>query len=179
MMLDKLFDWIDRGWDRLRPFTIVDAWEKGVVLRWGKFHRALEPGFHWKWPLAERVVEITAVETTMRLLPQTLTTKDGVGVVATSVVRYEIKDVEKYTIRIFDAKDVLGDTTMGAVRRVVSTTDYADLMQGSTPEDTVSKAVRSDVTQYGFKVHRVTFIDLAKVRSIRLIQADPMANLDN
>lgn len=178
-MFDRIFDWVDRGWSWLRPFVVIDAWEKGAVLRFGKFRRALEPGFHWKWPLVEHVTEITAVETTMRLLPQTLTTKDGVGVVATAIVKYEIKDVEKFVTKIFDAKDALGDITMGAVRRTVSTMGYAALMAELTPETEVLKGVRSEVSQYGFKVNRITFIDLAKVRSIRLIQADPMANIDN
>jgi regulator of protease activity HflC (stomatin/prohibitin superfamily) len=176
-MFDKILDWIDRGWTHIKPFNVIDAFEKGAVLRFGQFNRALEPGIHWKWPLIEQVIEITTCETTMRLPPQTLTTKDGVGVVAAVVIKYEIKNIEPFVTRIYDAKDVLGDVTMGAVRKVVTTTDYAALM-ADPPEVAILKTVRNDVNEYGFRVHRITFIDLARVRSFRLIQAGPV-DLDN
>lgn len=176
-MFDKILDWLDRGWTWVKPFNVIDAFEKGAVLRLGKFNRALEPGLHWKWPMIEQVIEITTCETTMRLPPQTLTTKDGIGVVAAAFVKYEIKNIEPFVTRIFDAKDVLADVTMGAVRKVVTTMEYAALM-ADPPEKAILATVRNEVNEYGFRVHRVTFVDLAKVRSIRLIQAAPL-DLDN
>lgn len=172
-MFDKILDWLDRGWTWVKPFNVIDAFEKGAVLRLGKFNRALEPGLHFKWPMIEQVIEITTCETTMRLPPQTLTTKDGIGVVASAVVKYEITKIEPFVTRIYDAKDVLGDVTMGAVRKAVTDLDYATLME-NPPEAAILSYVRKEVNEYGFKVHRITFIDLAKVRSIRLIQANPL-----
>lgn len=177
MMLDKLFDWIDKGWDILRPFHCPSAWEKSAVLRFGKYNRSIDPGYNWKWPLIETVQDVTTCETTLRLDAQTLTTKDGVGVVAKAMVKYEISAIEYYVTRVYDAKDVLADVAMGAVRKIVTTTDYAALMN-EPPERKILEIVRREVADYGFKVHRVTFIDLAKVRSIRLISASPM-DLDN
>jgi regulator of protease activity HflC (stomatin/prohibitin superfamily) len=176
-MFDRILDWFDKGWQWIKPFNVIDAWETGAVLRVGKFNRAVPPGLHWKWPFIEQVVEITTVETTMRLPPQTLTTKDGVGVVVSAIVRYSIPNIERYVTQIFDAKDVLADVTLGAVRQAVTSTDYVDLMR-EPPEKAIAAAVRKDVNDYGFKVYRVTFFDLARVRSIRLIQASPM-DLDN
>jgi regulator of protease activity HflC (stomatin/prohibitin superfamily) len=176
-VFDKVLDWVDRGWTWVKPFNVIDVFEKGAVLRFGKFHRSLEPGLHWKWPMVEQVIEITTCTTTMRLPPQTLTTKDGIGIVATAVVKYEIKDIRPYVTEVFDAKDVLGDVTMGAVRKAVSNQEYASLM-ADPPESNILSTVRKEVNDYGFKVHRVTFIDLAKVRSIRLISSSPI-DLDN
>jgi hypothetical protein len=79
--------------------------------------------------------------------------------------------------RVFDAKDVLGDVAMGAVQRVVTGTDYETLM-ADPPTKKILDIVRREVSEYGFKVHRVTFADLAKVRSIRLITPGPV-DLDN
>ena len=176
-MFDKIFDWIDKGWDYIRPFHCPWAYEKTAILRFGKFEREIGPGFNWKWPLVEYPLDVTTCETTMRLDAQTLTTKDGVGVVVKAMVKYEITKVEQYVTRIYDAKDVLADVTMGAVRKAVTSTDYAVLM-ANPPETEIAKIVRKEVVDYGFKVHRVTFIDLAKVRSIRLITASPV-DLDN
>jgi regulator of protease activity HflC (stomatin/prohibitin superfamily) len=176
-MFEKLFDWIDKGWDYIRPFHCPFAWEKSAILRFGKFSREIGPGYNWKWPFIEYPQDVTTCETTMRLDAQTLTTKDGVGVVAKAMVKYEIAQVEAYVTRVFDAKDVLGDVAMGAVRRVVTNTDYATLM-AEPPEKKILDIVRREVDGYGFKVHRITFVDLARVRSIRLITPGPI-DLDN
>jgi regulator of protease activity HflC (stomatin/prohibitin superfamily) len=176
-MFDKIFDWIDKGWDYIRPFHCPFAWEKSAVLRFGRFNREIGPGYNWKWPLIETVQDVTTCETTMRLDAQTLTTKDGIGVVVKAMVKYEITQVEAYVTRVFDAKDVLGDVAMGAVQRVVTGTDYETLM-ADPPTKKILDIVRREVSEYGFKVHRVTFADLAKVRSIRLITPGPV-DLDN
>lgn len=176
-MFDKILDWIDRGWTWFKPFAVIEPYEKGAIMRLGRFNRALEPGFHWKWPMIEVAVELTTCETTMRLPPQTLTTKDGIGIVAAVVVKYEIVKVEPYITRIYDAKDVLADVTMGSVRRLVTATAY-DAIMADPPEKAILSDVRKEVNEYGFKVHRVTFVDLAKIRSIRLISASPI-DLDN
>jgi hypothetical protein len=53
LMFDRILDWIDRGWAHLKPFFVVDAFEKAGVLRFGQYHRSAEPGFHWKIPFVD------------------------------------------------------------------------------------------------------------------------------
>lgn len=168
--LDKLFDWIEKGWDSIRPWEIVEAYNKGVVLRFGRYHRTLEPGIHWKWPWAEDVVSVLACITTLPLPPQTLTSADDVGVVVAAVVKYEIAKPEPYVTEIWDQRDVLQDVAMGAIRQAVNAIDYKTLI-AQPPERGVLEAVRKEVNRYGFRIHAVTFTDLGRVRSLRLIQA--------
>jgi len=176
-MLEQIAAFLAAWWDRLAAAEIVDVYEGKGVLRWGKYHRTLTPGFHWKWPLAERAVDVLTCETTQRVPPQSLTTKDGVGIVASCIVRYQITDVEKYVSLIWDQSDVLLDVTAGAVRKATCEMNWADLLT-TPPEDVVLKLVRAGVNKYGFKIHAVTFIDLAKAHSIRLVQpqAKDLAN---
>lgn len=169
-MFEKLIDLLAGAWDALRPYEIVEAYNRGVVLRFGKYSRTLAPGIHWKWPLAEDVVSVLACITTLPLPPQTLTTRDDVGVVVAAVVKYEIVKPEPYVTDIWDQRDVLSDVTMGAVRQAVSAIDYKDLIE-QPPERSVLELVRREVNKYGFKIHAITFTDLGRVRSLRLIQA--------
>jgi regulator of protease activity HflC (stomatin/prohibitin superfamily) len=169
-VFDKLLDLIVSGWHRLCPLEIIEAYNHGVVLRFGRYDRTLAPGLYWKWPLAEDVVSVLACVTTMPLAPQTLTTKDGVSVVVAAVVKYQIVKPDVYVTDIWDAKDVLADVAMGAVRRAVCEVAWTEL-QEQPPEGRILKLVRDQVNQYGFKIHAVTFTDIGRVRSIRLIQA--------
>lgn len=176
-MLEKILDIIILGWDYVKPYVVLDEFEGGGVLRLGRYNRTLGPGFHWKWPCFERVWEVTTCETTLRLEPQTLTSKDGRAVVVGGIVKYEIKNVKPFICDIWDQKDVLADVAMGAIQEVVTDTEYETLV-ATPPRKKVLDAIRSEVNQYGFKVNRFTFTDLAATMSLRLIQ--PRAkDLDN
>lgn len=176
-MLEKLIDILKECWDTLAPFEVVEAYNRGGVLRFGRYHRTLESGFHWKWPFVERVVWVLACETTQRLPAQSLTTKDDVGVVVAAIVRYQITRIEPYITDIWDQQDVLTDVAMGAVRTAVGELTYGELIQ-NPPEKRVLELVRDRVNRYGFKVHAITFTDICRARSLRLIQPLP-AHLAN
>jgi regulator of protease activity HflC (stomatin/prohibitin superfamily) len=169
-LFEKLIDLLTACWQRLCPLEIIEAYNRGVVLRFGRYHRTIEPGLHWKWPIVEDVVSVLACITTLPLSPQTLTTRDDVGVVVAAVVKYEISKPEPYVTDIWDQRDVLADVTMGAVRQAVCAALYVDLI-AQPPEHRVLELVRKEVNKFGFKVHAVTFTDLGRVRSLRLIQA--------
>ena len=176
-MFERLIDLILQTGERLLPFAIVNAWEKGAVLRLGKLHRVTGPGLVWKIPFAEDVIQHTAVTTTMRLPPQTLTTKDGKAVVVAAVVKYNVADVEKYTTQIWDQHDALADVTMGEIRGAVRDSTFEELL-AEPPEKPIATAVRRKISKYGIELEAVTFTDLAAVRSFRLIQ-QATKDLDN
>jgi regulator of protease activity HflC (stomatin/prohibitin superfamily) len=169
-MFEKLIELLAGAWSTLRPYELIEAYNRGVVLRFGRVNRTLAPGLHWKWPFVEDVVSVLACITTLPLPPQTLTTRDDVGVVVAAVVKYEITKPEPYVTDIWDQKDVLGDVTMGAVRQAIAAVDYVTLI-AQPPERGILEAVRKEVGKYGFKIHNVTFTDVGRVRSLRLIQA--------
>jgi membrane protease subunit HflK len=178
-VFDRILDWIDRGWHFLKPFFIVDCMEKAGVLRFGKYHRSAMPGFHWKVPLIEKVIEVTAVETTWHSPAQPLTTKDDVAVTVTTVVRYEVTDPELYITKIWDQRDVLADRTMGAVRRLVAKKTYRELIDAEEPEKEIATLVKRAIHKYGFLVHEITFTAFTRARPIMLISQSVLQNLDN
>lgn len=169
----RLAEWIAQFWDHMRPWAIVDQFEGGVIFRLGKYARTIEPGWNWKWPLAEIDKTVHTVVTTMSLPPQTVTTNDGKAVVVSCIVKYQIRDVKPYFCQIWDAGDVLRDVTMGSVKQVVMSRNYDALMHDDI-EKLILDTVRREVNEYGFKIHRVTCVDLAQVRSVRLIGMEEM-----
>lgn len=177
-MFERIFEWVDRGWQYIRPWFVVDAYELVGVLRFGKFHREYGPGIHWKIPFADKPIEITACVTTVRLPAQYLTTRDDVSVAIASIVKYEITKVEPYITGIFDQHDVLCDVTMGAIRKAVAGTDYKDLV-ANPPEQDIAKTVRAAANRYGFKIHEVTFTSFTKARPFMLISQGVLKDLDN
>ena len=176
-MFEKLIDLLVAAWEWISPLSVIDVYEKGVVLRFGRYHRTLDAGYHWKWPYAERVFEVRSNVTTMRLPPQTLTTHDGKSIVVSAVVKYSIVDPKPYICGIEDQVDVLADVTLGAIARHVRAIDW-DALRVDPPEDKVATTVRRQVNRYGFEIEAVTFSDLGRVNSLRLIQPGAI-NLGN
>ena len=168
-MFERLIDLLASGWDYIAPFVVIDAYQGAVVLRFGRYSRTLEAGFHWKWPLAERAIEVDTCLTTLRLAPQTLTSHDGKSLVVAAIVKYRIVDPKPYVIGILDQVDVLADVSMGAIAQCVRAVDAATLFS-DPPEGKVATAIRRQVNRFGFEIEAVTFTDLGRVNSLRLIQ---------
>jgi regulator of protease activity HflC (stomatin/prohibitin superfamily) len=173
-MFERVFDFIAESWSVLRPWVVVADFEGGVILRFGRYLRELQPGIHWKLPIADNAIITSTVITTMSLRPQTLTTHDDLTVVISAIVKYHIADVRAYLLDIWDSADVLNDVTLGAIRETVASHDY-DTLQKTGLEEQVLAIVRSEAEKFGVDVHKITFSDLGRVRSIRLITSEPSA----
>lgn len=167
-MFERIFDFIANSWNTLRPAVVVSDFEGGVILRFGRYNREIKPGLHWKFPIADISMVTSTVITTMALRPQTLTTKDDQTIVLSAIVKYHISDVRSYLLDIWDSADVINDLTLGTIRKIVASVNYRDL-QGHLIEEDVLETIKVEASRYGVDIHKVTFSDLGKVRSLRLI----------
>lgn len=171
-MFERVLDFVAASWNILRPLLVVSDYEGGVVLRFGRYNREITPGLNWKIPLADNAIITSTVTTTMALRPQTLTTQDDLTIVLSAIVKYHISDVRAYLLDIWDSADVLNDLTLGAIREIIASVNYEDL-RGSLIEEEVLKTIKDEASRYGVDIHKVTFSDLGKVRSLRLITNEP------
>jgi regulator of protease activity HflC (stomatin/prohibitin superfamily) len=167
-MFERVLDFVAASWNLLRPLLVISDFEGGVILRFGRYNREIRPGLHWKIPLADNALVASTVTTTMALRPQTLTTQDDLTIVVSAIVKYHISDVRAYLIDIWDSADVINDLTLGAIREIVASVDYEDL-RGRLIEEEVLQLIKGEASRYGVDIHKVTFSDFGKVRSLRLI----------
>lgn len=177
-MIEKLLELLEKVWTLFAPVIIMNPWQGVVITRFGRVHRVREAGYWLKWPLVEDYHLYEACVTTMRLPPQSLTTKDDRDVVVSSIVKYEVRDGIKYVKDVWDAIDVLADTVMGAIGDYVENHTYAEFRDAAAMKREVLKVVRNDVNDYGFKVRALTFPDKSRTRSLRLVMpnAKDLAN---
>jgi regulator of protease activity HflC (stomatin/prohibitin superfamily) len=164
-MLEPLIDLLKSVGTSILPWSIVDQWQQAVVLRCGRFHRVIGPGFHWRIPFAERSVEYSVVTTTTNLPAQTVVTGDGRTVTAEAVVRWSVDDVRVFATEIWDGANVIGDSCQGAIANALRSLafDAPELRRAVLDES------RRALKRFGIKVEAVTFTTLAPVRVLRLI----------
>lgn len=109
------------AWVLLSSYTIVDARQAGVVLRFGKYSRTLQPGFHLKLPRPIETVtkvgttEIRSVSDKVRML-----TSDENIISVDFNVQYQVSDARKYLFSLSGPpEDTLRQAAEAAVRTVV------------------------------------------------------------
>jgi regulator of protease activity HflC (stomatin/prohibitin superfamily) len=169
-MLDRLIDLLLQTLGLFQFWTVLDEYERGVVLRLGRFHREIGPGFHWMVPmgidmaLTDNVV--TRTDTTRNL---TLTLRDGTTVVCSAVVRYNIRDVKKALLEVEGIDHVIQDCVFGNISDVVRGASWEDLPSPEFGEN-LTKMCRRQAWRYGVEIENVVFSDLCRSRSLSLMQ---------
>ena len=163
--IDLLWSFIEY----LKFAAVIDQYEKGIVLRFGKYHRTLEPGFHWLLPFgAEEVFQENVVTTTEHLETQTLDSSDYIGVIVCPVVTWNIADIRSYFLTSEDPNGVMIDKISSLLAETISYTEYEKI---ADPEfwNEVSIKSRRNCKKFGIHIDKVSYSDLSKVRTIRLI----------
>ena len=164
-MLDKLVDFLVRFSRDVLPFVIIEEWNAGVHLRFGKWIKTLYAGVHFKIPFFDSIIECPIITQSVNLPSQTLTTLDEQSIVLKSIIRYKVSNVRTYLLGVMHANDVLIDTTQGIIRDVVEMTKWDNLIDVNTQ---ITKEVKEYVVRCGIEVEAVTITDLGIVKSFRI-----------
>ena len=167
-MFDRLLDFLLAFGGKLLPFTILNSYEQGVILRLGSYQRTIGPGYHWIIPFGvDEVFSDSCVISTARLNPQSLTTADGTQCVVGAVITSKVSDIRKLLLECEDKDQALIDMSFGIIASEVTKVTWDELHTEEFSEK-VTKAVRKRGFRFGLEEERVQFSDLSKCRSIRL-----------
>jgi regulator of protease activity HflC (stomatin/prohibitin superfamily) len=167
-MFDRLIDLLLQWIGFFIPFVVIDAFERGVVLRFGVKQRELDPGLHWIIPFqVDRVIADNVVPRTINLGAQTLTTQDGKVVTVAGVVTARISDISKATLEVENVDTAVEDSCYGAIGFAVASATW-DVLQQEDFSVKLTKACRGQGWRYGIEIQRVQLSDLCLTRVIRL-----------
>lgn len=169
-MFDRLIDTLLQFLHLFCFWFVVADYEMAVVLRFGKRHRVSGPGIHWKWPFdIERALSCCIVFDTIYIGPLSVTTKDDREIVVSGIVGFEICDIERFLLQTNGHRQVLEDSSYGAISQFIRHKTWAELRMIHLDKD-LTRIVRQRAAQYGVRVKRVQVSDLTRSRSLRLIQ---------
>jgi modulator of FtsH protease HflK len=99
---------------------VVDAAQRGVVLRFGAFHSLTQPGLRWHLPWPIDTVEKINTGATERLsYSGSMLTRDENIVNVDLIVQFRRSDPQAFLFNMRDPEDTLVDVTGSAIREVV------------------------------------------------------------
>jgi membrane protease subunit HflK len=136
------------AWLLVSSFTVIDARQVGVVLRFGQFARVLPPGMHLKAP--NPIETVTKVETTqVRTVSDTVSmlTRDENIIAIDFNVQYQVSDARKFLFSNADnAENMLKNAAEAAVRSVVGANAMDNILTTPGADATPAQAPGSDAT---------------------------------
>lgn len=86
----------------LKSFRIVNQYEKGLVVRLGRYSSTADSGIVFLIPFIDSLIKVDMREQVISVEPQQVITKDNVSVVVDAVIYYKVIDPVKAEFEISD-----------------------------------------------------------------------------
>jgi len=110
-------------------FFIINQWENGVILRFGKIKEVKQTGLHFRVPLVDTVETVDMRTQTLDMNGQSAITKDNISVGIDAVVFMTIEDPAKVITQIRDYKMAVSKYAQTAIRNIVGQYDLDALLE--------------------------------------------------
>ncbi|KAF4471041.1 stomatin [Fusarium albosuccineum] len=111
------------------PFKEVGQGNVGLVTKFGKFYKAVDPGLVNINPLSEKLIQIDVKIQTHEVPEQICMTKDNVTLRLTSVIYYHIVSPHKAAFGINNVRQALMERTQTTLRHVVGARVLQDVIE--------------------------------------------------
>ena len=135
---------------------LVGQYEQGLVERFGRYVRTIDPGLNFIFPFVERVRKVDMREQVVDVPPQEVITKDNVVVTVDAVVYYKATDPVKLTYNV--ANFIVAATKLAQtnLRNIVGDLDLDGALTSRELINTQLREILDDATdEWGTKVVRV------------------------
>ncbi len=121
---------------------IINQYERGVVLRLGKYSRTLNPGFRVIIPYLDKMTKVDVRTTPMDIPKQEVITKDNVTVNVDAVVYARVIDAQKAVLETTNFKYATSTFAQTALRDVTGNFDLDEIL---SKRDEISAQIREIV----------------------------------
>ncbi len=135
---------------------IVKPYEKGLVIRLGKYNSTVESGLTVIVPYIDQLIKVDMREQVINVMPQQVITKDNVGVTVDAVIYYKVVDPVKAEFEIFDFN--LAATTLAQtnLRNLIGDKQLDETLTARDLINTSLREVLDEATNpWGVKVTKV------------------------
>ncbi|ETI25327.1 hypothetical protein G647_02099 [Cladophialophora carrionii CBS 160.54] len=111
------------------PYKPVSQGNVGLVTKFGRFSRAVDPGLVKVNPLSERLIQVDVKIQIVEVPRQVCMTKDNVTLNLTSVIYYHITSPHKAAFGISNIRQALVERTQTTLRHVVGARVLQDVIE--------------------------------------------------
>ncbi|OGK63166.1 hypothetical protein A2313_01780 [Candidatus Roizmanbacteria bacterium RIFOXYB2_FULL_41_10] len=140
----------------IRGMVIIQPYEKGVVVRLGKYSHLLDSGISIVIPFIDMVIKVDMREKVIEVEPLQVITKDNVGVVVDAVIYYKVVDPVKAEFEVADFNVAATTLAQTNLRNLIGDKSLDETL---VARDNINVDLRSTLDEathnWGVKVTRV------------------------
>src|SRR5664279_3789397 len=146
----------------LSGLRIAQEYQRGVVLRLGRYRGLRGPGLYWVIPLMiERAVTIDIRTRTVSAEQQETITRDSVTVRLNAVLWYRIVDAAKSVIAVADAPGAVYQLALTSLRNSIGQHDLDEVLQERDKiNDLLRQNIAGSTVAWGVEVERFEMKDV-------------------
>lgn len=156
----------------VRAARAIRPTERGLIERFGKYHRFANPGLTFLMPFVDRLVRVNITERISPVEPQEVITKDKVVMNVDAVVFFKVKEDEssvkasEYAVNNFTAQiEILARTTL---RNIIGNLDMAEAnAQREKINEELKKSLEAQSQDWGVDILRAELKDLIPPKEIQ------------
>lgn len=149
----------------LSGIRIVDQYQRGLVLTFGKFTGIRQPGFRFIVPIVQRMIKIDMRIATVDVPRQEVITLDNVTISVDAVVYFRVADPEKAILEVQNFRTATVLYAQAAMRDAVGSVELDTLL---SERDRISKDIKENVDKESDKWG--IDVDTIKIQNVELPQ---------
>jgi regulator of protease activity HflC (stomatin/prohibitin superfamily) len=135
---------------------ILREWERGVILRLGKFQGVRGPGIIFVIPVIEKMYRINTRVVTVDVPPQDVITKDNVTLKVNAVVFFRILSPKEAVVNVEDFYSATYQKAQTVLRNVLGQFELDELLaERDSINHRLQSILDSETDQWGIKVDSV------------------------
>lgn len=151
---------------------IVDQYERGVVLTFGKYTRTQNPGLTWLFLWVQRMVKIDLRIATVDIPQQEVITKDNVTVGINAVVYFQVAVAEKAVLEIQDYRHAVALYAQATLRDVIGGVELDTLLsERDKIAEEIKKIVDVATDPWGLNVSTIKIQDIELPADMKRVMA--------
>ena len=132
---------------------IAKEWERGIILRLGKYTGVRGPGLYFIIPFIERSQKVDLRVMTLDIPSQEAITKDNVTVKVNAVVYFRVVKPEDSVIKVYDHRYATSQISQTTLRSVIGESELDEVLaKREQLNQTLQKIIDEQTDPWGVKV---------------------------
>jgi regulator of protease activity HflC (stomatin/prohibitin superfamily) len=145
----------------LNSIRIIREWERGVLLRLGRYHSVKAPGIRVVWPVIDKLWVMDLRIVTMDVAKQEMMTRDNVPVTVDAVIYFQIVNAEDAIIKVENFVKATSLIAQTSLRSVVGQSELDELLAERDKLNQHLQTIIDEQTEpWGIKVTAVEIRDV-------------------
>jgi len=107
----------------------IREYERGVIFRFGKFDRVVNPGLFVIFPSFESIIHVDLRERELEIKPVKLVAKDNISLTIDTVVLVKVTDPKKSVITVKNFEVAMADLVISELRAIIGKMSLEEILE--------------------------------------------------